>query len=415
MQALREKRTKLIADMRALLDRVESEKRAITTEEQASFDAMRAEADALQQTLRRADDLATEERAIVPESQRTERILDLTGGNRQAADYSDVLTRYLRYGERGLNPAQMDVLQRGWTQFETREQNTYSGAAGGFVVAPDTSMYGQIVEARKLFGGMRAVASVLTTATGADLPIPTDDDTANSGAIIAEEGSHASGTSVALGQKVLHAYAFSSKIVKVSWQLLQDSSIDFEAFLGRKLGMRIERALNTYCTTGTGVGQPQGVVTGCTVGRTGATGTATSVTADDLLRTVHSVDVAYRSGGSVRWMFSDTTALALRLLKDGDGQYIWRPGLTEAQPDRLLGYPIQINNDMATMAANAQAILFGDFAYYYIRDVRDVVIVRLAELYAANGQVGFVAFSRHDGGLIDAGQNPIKSFKNSAS
>jgi HK97 family phage major capsid protein len=253
----------------------------------------------------------------------------------------------------------------------------------------------------------------LQTSTGATLAIPTNDDTANTGAIVAEEGSHASGTALTLAQVNLGAYLYSSKIVKVSWQLLQDSEIDFPSLLARKFGERLGRIQNTHLTTGTGSGQPQGVVIGAASGVAGATGTTTTIPADDLFNLFHSVDIAYRA--NARWMMSDTAALALRKVKDGNGQYLWQPGLQMSAPDMLLGKPVVINNDVAVPAASAKSVLFGDFSNYYIREVKAIQVVRLEELYAANGQNGYMAFMRMDGGMVDAGQNPVKYFAHSAS
>lgn len=114
-------------------------------------------------------------------------------------------------------------------------------------------------------------------------------------------------------------------------------------------------------------------------------------------------------------MFSDATALIYRLLKDGNGQYLWQPGLQASEPNMLLGKPVVINDDMPAMAASAKHTLFGDFANYHIRRVRGITVVRLNELYVENGQVGFVAFQRLDGALVDAGMHPLQHLANSAS
>jgi HK97 family phage major capsid protein len=134
--------------------------------------------------------------------------------------------------------------------------------------------------------------TTLNTTTGASLPIPTDDDTANVGALVAEEGSHASGTAVTLGQTTLKSYLYSSKIVKVSLQLLRDSEVNWEAYLASKFGVRLGRAKNLSQTTGTGSAQPQGVQYASTTGRTCASGYTTAPHADDLVRLVHAVDRA---------------------------------------------------------------------------------------------------------------------------
>jgi HK97 family phage major capsid protein len=415
LKALREQRAKLIADARGILDNADTEKRGLSAEEVESQNKMLADARRVGETIRNAQEIEAEERGTIPESQRGARREDATEETPQAKAYNAALRSYLRNGFGMMTVDEQSALRAGYVEFEGRAQSTLSGAAGGFSVAPDTSFYGRIVEAMKFFGGMNSAGCTeLTTDTGGDLPIGTDDDTSNSGAIVAEEGAHTGGANVALGQKILHAYLYSSKIVKVSWQLLQDSSFDFESYLGRKLGMRLGRIQNTHFTVGTGAAQPQGVSTAIGVGRQSLTGNATAVPFDDVIRLIHSVDVAYRGPGC-RFMMHDLTAQAYELLKDGDGQYLWKPSVSEGGPDRLKGYPVVINNDFPQLAASAKHTAFGDFSNYYIRRVRGIQIVRLNELYAENGQVGFLAFARADGGLIDAGQGPIKALQNSAS
>ena len=192
--------------------------------------------------------------------------------------------------------------------------------------------------------------------------------------------------------------------MKVSLQLLQDSEFPIESFLGRQFGQRIARVHNRHCTVGTGVNQPQGYIAAATVGKT--TAGATAITFDEVLDLEHSVDRAYRTRAA--FSMADSTALLLRKLKDLDNQYIWRAGAEPGSPDRLFGYPVIYNNDIPAVATGQRTMAFGDHSAYYLRDVSAIQVVRLNELYAENGQVGFLAFSRHDGGLIDAGTGPIK-------
>lgn len=414
LKALREKRAKLIADARGIVDRAESENRGLSPEEVDSQRKMLDDAKTLVGQIRNAEDLEQEERDIrasLPESQRTAREDENRDGTADVAKRNAAIRRYLTFSE---TPEDRALVQAQITP-EMRAQSTLSGAAGAFSVAPDTSFYGRVVEAMKYYGGVElAGATVINSATGADLPIATDDDTSNTGHIVGEEGSHNSGTDVTMGQKILRGYLFSSKIIKVSWQLLQDGSFDFDGYLARKFGTRIGRARNTYFTTGTGTNQPQGFATAASVGRQSATGNSTSVPFDDVIRLIHSVDIAYRNAPGVRFMTSDGTAQALELLKDGNGQYVWQPSNQEGTAGRLRGYGVVINNDMAAMAASAKHTGFGDFSSYYVRNIGGLQVLRLQELYAANGQVGFMAFLRSDGGLIDAGQGPIKLLQNSA-
>ena len=420
IKVLRDRRQKLIADARTLHDTATPET-PLSAEDHAKVTAMLAEARQVGTQIERDEQLDAEERVTLPETQRTEAEARLAREQPEKAAqrrrYGVALGSYLRQGFPMMSGDDQRALQQGYVPFdgEFRTQSTLSGAAGGFAVAPDTSFYGRIIEAEKFVGPLMApsgLVTVLNTATGADLPIGTDDDTSNTGARIAEEGTHTGGTNVTLGQKILKAYLYSSKIVKVSWQLLQDSELDFEAYLGRKLGMRLGRIKNQEFTTFSGASGPQGVQFGAPVGRTGATGFATTTDFDELKRAKHSVDIAYRAAG--RWMFNDTTALDISLLKDSQGRYLLTDSVREGDPMRLLGHPVAINNDMPDMAASVKAILFGDFSFYYVRNVRGLQVVRLSELYAENGQVGFMAFERADAGLIDAGQGPIKAWQNSA-
>lgn len=417
LKDLREKRAKLIADARAIVDKAEAEKRGLSPEEVTSQSAMLADARGLVGQIRNEEELEQEERDIrasLPESQRT-RQADPPAGDAaaQLLKRNAAIGRFLRFRE---TPVDREMMAGVGLDDEVRAQSTITGGVGGFAVAPDTSFYGRVVEAMKYYGGVeQAGAFVINSTTGADLPIATDDDTSNVGVIIAEEGSQASGTDVTMGQKILKGYLFSSKIIKVSWQLLNDSGFDFEGYLARKFATRIGRARNAYFTTGTGGGQPQGFVTAASVGRQSATGNSTSVPFDDIIRLIHSVDIAYRNDPSCKFMTSDGTATALELLKDGNGQYLWQPANQEGSAGRIKGKDVVINNDMAAMAANAKHSAFGAFSNYYVRNIGGLQVLRLNELYAANGQVGFMAFLRSDGGLIDAGQGPIKLLQNSAS
>ena len=274
-----------------------------------------------------------------------------------------------------------------------------------------TEFENRILQNMLFYGGMREAATVFTTDTGADLVLPTSDDTANTGELLAE---HATATQqdITVGTRTLKAFKYSSKEVRVSIELLQDSRYDIESWLAGILGERIGRITNTHFTTGIGPNQPSGIVGDATTGVTGATGQATSVTWDDLINLEHSVDRAYRSQTG-RYMFTDNTLSFLRRIKDGEGRYIWMAG-GGTTPASINGYGYVVNSAMSNMAASATSILFGDLRQYRIRDVAGISLLRLNELYATSGQVGFLAFSRHDGALFNAGTNPVQAYVNAS-
>lgn len=255
------------------------------------------------------------------------------------------------------------------------------------------------------FSSIRQVATVLSTGTGADLPIPTMNDTSNKGEIIGENAA-INEQDVAFGQVVMKAYKYSSKYMKVSVELMQDSSINLAATLGTALGTRLARITNDHFSTGTGTGQPRGLTTDAA--NSGITAASAGViTWQEVLNLLHSVDVAYRSGSSVGFMCHDTIALRLRKIADTSGMPLWNQGLGSGQPSTIFGYPVRINNSLPT-TATSKGLLFGDFSKYLIREVKGIEVIRLDELFAVNHQVAFLAYARYDGRAVDAGTNPFK-------
>ena len=258
----------------------------------------------------------------------------------------------------------------------------------------------------KFYGGAEAGAFVLNDTTGANLVWPTNDDTSNTGRLVAENVQHTE-TDITFGQKTLSNYTFSSDIVLASVQLLQDSGVDVESLIAKKLGQRIGRAQNTYFTTGTGSSQPQGYITGSAAGVTAAN--TNSITYNDIVDLVHSVDPAYRQSGRCQFKFNDSILKAIRKLRDdsggaGLGRPIWEPSVQVGVATSLLGYGYTVNNDMATSATGAKTVCFGDFdTGFVVRHVSGGRLLRLAERYADYLQVGFLGFDRADSIVQDSG------------
>jgi HK97 family phage major capsid protein len=259
------------------------------------------------------------------------------------------------------------------------------------------------------FGGMRQVSTIVRTSTGAELPFPTLNDTSNSGALLGEGLEHTE-LDTTFDQMVMHAYKYTSRRVPVSVEYLQDNAINFVGRIGSILGERIGRITNTHFTTGDGNAKPNGIVTAATSsGVTAAVDDA--LTYDNIIDLKHSVDPAYRTGA--RFMFNDTTLKIIKKIKvpqfsgDTAGQPLWRAGMTLGEPNTIDGDPYTINQQVAS-GVSAKAILYGQLSKYQIRDVRDITLVRLDERYAELGVVAFLAFSRHDGDLLDAGTHPVK-------
>lgn len=314
-------------------------------------------------------------------------------GDRHERAFED----YLRTGglpQRGFDPASMA---------EFRAQSEGTNTAGGYLVPQ--GFRAKLIERMKQFGGIATAAETITTSEGNLLPYPTVDDTANVGEIVAEGGTFAAGADLVFAQRTLSAYKYmaggaGNLPLKVSWELLQDSAFDVASFVARKLGERIARLQAVHWATGTGTGQPQGIVTPITT-----SGTIGTLALSDLVATILALDPAYRAGAS--WLMNDATYGTVMGLNDSTG----RPLLTgvndgiagDITQPRLLGYPVIIDQAMPAKATGAKFLAFGNISEaYVIRRVKDVTLVTLNELYAANGQTGFMAWARADGAV----QNP---------
>jgi len=321
-------------------------------------------------------------------------------------DYRELYQKWLKGGDNAMNAADWGI---------RNTMSTTTGSEGGFTVPTEVAT--TLLRAMKDFGGMREVAEVIQTASGNPINFPTSDGTAVMGERIGENAP-ATDQDMAFGVRTLNTYKYSSKIVPVPFELLQDSSVDLESYIRLELAERLARITNFEFTRGTGTGQPNGIVTAATSGKVGATGQTLTVTYDDLVDLQHSVDPAYRARGRARFMMNDQSIRQIRKIKDTTGRPIFVPGYEVADrggaPDMLLGSPVTANQDIPVMAANARSILFGDFSYYKIRDVMSMSLFRFTDSpYTKIGQVAFLAWLRSGGQFVDVG-GAVKFYQNSA-
>lgn len=399
----REQRASLAKEVRNLLD--QNPGKLWNASHQAAYDAKMGDIERIDTEIAAAEAQARKD--AEERFSDAERLSPSNARELQKAGARAVYDKWLRGGDRALNADEWQSIRN--------TMSTTTNSEGGFTV--QTEVAKQVADALKGYGGMRSVAEVFQTAQGNPMSFPTTDGTAEIGEQIAENVT-ATGQDPAFGTVALTTYKFSSKIIAVPIELLQDSSIDIEALIQKRFIDRLGRITNQRFTTGTGTGQPNGVVTAAASGKVGTTGQTLTVIYDDLVDLVDSVDFAYQDLGNCRFMFNQATRRVIRKLKDTSGRPIWTPsyegGIKDGFPDTLLGYPVQLNNDMAVMAANAKSILFGDFSFYKIRDVLDLQLYRFADSnYVRLGQIGFLAWSRSAGNFVDVG-GAVKFYQNSA-
>lgn len=401
---LREKRAKIVHDAQTVFSALETP----TAEDNAKFDAAMVSSDALMAQIareERSEEVARELAASAAERRDDHAGVILTvDPKEQAALEKRFMTATLRQRAGiDLNEADKKLV----ATFRNTAMST--GTQGVEMIAP--LFQRELLIAMKAQGGMRAAARVIQTDTGASLPWPTMDDTAQSASIITENSAITEDTELTFNTVTVGAFTYKSGVLLISLQLLQDSAFDFDSIIRDALASRFVRKQNADFTTGAGTTLPFGVVTKASSGKVGTTGQTLTVIYDDLVDLFHSVDPVYRAGAS--WMMADSSIQVIRKLKDSQGHPLWQPSLTVGAPDSLLGLPIVVNQNVAAMAANAKSILFGNFQNYLIRDTLEMSWLVLKELYAANLQVGYIAFMRSDGNLISAAA-PIKYYANSA-
>lgn len=451
LKELRERAAENVKRMREINDKADAEKRDLTDEERQNFDKASDDYDAIAAQIDRAEKLERAEQRMSsradrhdPDPGREDRTERPTG---EVEDRHDPKKRdrafrdWFRAGcglsidddavanlnEHRLSVRQKEIdfgslntrdvndmartmrlnhptrrLDEAMSHAERRDMSGITLSAGGALV-PEGFLR-QLEINMLAFGGMMEVAEFIRTASGEDLPMPTVDDTSNEGEIIGE-GVAANEADPSLGQIVFKAHKFSSKLVQVPFELTQDSAVDVGNLLAGLLATRIARHANNKFTTGTGSGEPRGLITAATLGVTAAS--ATDFTADEILDLEHSVDPSYRNGA--RFMLHDSVLKVLRKKKDGEGRYLWSSGLRDGAPDSLLGYGVTINQHMASSVATTnKTIAFGDLSKYKIRQVASFRMRQLNERYADQDLIGFIAYLRQDGNLVDAGTAPVK-------
>lgn len=317
--------------------------------------------------------------------------------------------KWLKGGNGALNTDDLTAIRN--------TMSTTTGSEGGFSVP--TTVSTRLVDAVRAYGGMRDVADVIVTDSGNAMSFPASDGTTEEGEQVAENA-QATAANPSFATVSLNVFKFSSKIITVPIELLQDSAIDIEAFVMRRLLTRLGRITNRLATVGAGTTTIMGAATAAAAGVVAANGSSqvSAVTYDSLVNLQHSVDPAYREAGNCIFMMNDLSLRETRKIKDTTGRPIFVPGYdldaNGSAPDRLMGSPIKVNQNMAVMAANAKSILFGDFKGYTIRDALDVQMRRYSDsVYDSRGQVGFLAFMRTGGNLVDTGA--LRAFVNAAS
>lgn len=347
--------------------------------------------------------------------EKRDRVFELVIAGEKVSDEDNVLLQSLTRQEKEFwsamrartnrsNPIAVDAQERAAST--TAQIGT--DADGGFTVPQ--GFLAEVIMGMKDYSPVlqNGMARILNTASGNEIKIPTMDDTANKGAILAEHVD-AGYNKVTVGELSLSAYKYTTNAFAVTNELVQDTGVGFERILQGAMSERLGRITAEHFTTGDGSSKPQGVVAG--VAAVAARRTVSEaddvVSFDDLAKLIGALDPAYRP--NARFMFNSGTELHLITKKVGpaqstntpDNRLVWGAGPASGAPASIFGYPYVVNQNMAAhSAANNDAVIFGDFNNFLIRRVRDLRIVRDDSIQRLADQIVFVGFARYDSKVL---------------
>lgn len=387
IKELREKRGKLIAEARAILDKAEAENRAVSTEENVQWEAMISQAEGVRADITREERQAELDREAAEISLRNEQ-----RGQEQRGERSDdnpnatSFRKFLRGGMASLSGDELRALQAG------------ADVEGGFLVTPE-QMVSQLIKNVDDAVFIRQKATKFQIPTAASLGVPTLDTDPDDAGWTVELGTGSEDTAMRFGKRSLHPQPLAKRI-KISRTLIRMVPNVESLVLGRlayKFGITEEK----HFLTGTGAKQPLGLFTasndGITTARDVSTGnTATAITFDGLIEAKYTLKGQYWP--RAEWLFHRDAIKMLAKIKDGDGQYIWRESVRAGEPDRLLNLPFTMSEYVPnTFTTQLYVGLLGDLSHYWIADAMNMQMQALFELYAETNQVGYIGRLETDG------------------
>jgi HK97 family phage major capsid protein len=381
LKAQYEARAKDLEVAKAIVDAAATEDRAMTVDEQVTFDRANEEFSRRTKMIDELKSMAASEQEVRAA---------------QAAHQDEI--RPIEFAKPQTNDADtIRALARGEIRSANFEKRDITKSSTGSPVP--TSFYDQVIMLARATGPMLSVATELATASGESLQIPRlstySVGSANSEAATFGESDPAFSAFITLSA---HKYGF---LTQVSRELLEDSGVDVLSLLAMNCGNALGFAVNTALTTGTGTVEPTGIVTASGSALIGGTGLAATggFTYTNLVNLLYSTDAAARALPGFGFMAKGSSIAAMRVLQDGAGQFVFQPSMSEATPDRVLGYPLIENPAMAAIGASAKSVIAGHFPSYYVRTVGGIRLDRSDDFAFSADLVTFRCSYRVDGNL----------------
>lgn len=385
LKGLREERAKIIKDARAIVDAAEAEKRSLTAEESAQYDAMFAKADEVRGKIEREEKLRDAERDLAAVADREDR------GQKQPAGADAVMASFRSW----LTKGRVD----GPGADEFRALSAGTNTEGGYLVMPE-QFVASLIKSVDDLTVVRQRATVYPLTMAASLGVPTLDADPADADWTTELQTGSEDSTMAFGKRVMAPHPV-AKLIKVSRLLLRQSALPAENIVRERMAYKFAITQEKAYLTGSGASQPLGLFTASADGipttrDVSTDNTTTAITVDGLKNAKYSLKSQYQ--GSAEWLFHRDAVKMIAKLKDGEGQYLWQESVREGEPDRLLGRPVTMSEYAPnTFTTGLYVGLYGDLRHYWIVDSLAMQMQRLDELYAATNQVGFIARYEGDG------------------
>jgi HK97 family phage major capsid protein len=273
-----------------------------------------------------------------------------------------------------------------------------SASAGGDTVPTDflNQLYQHMIENSAI---RQTGARILRTANGNALELPKAGVYGT--AALKGEGTALAEADPTFGKLTLNAWKY-GQLLQISNELLADSGVDITGFIAQDLGRALGQVTGAAFVTGSGSNQPRGVMVAVAADAGTAVQVASAtVESDNLIDLMYDVIPQYRQNGF--WLMNDSTALAIRKLKNADDQYVWQPGIQVGQPDQILGRPVVVDPNVDSIGSANESIAFGDFSRgFIIREAGGVRIERSDDYAFNTDQATYRSVMRVDSDLIDA-------------
>ena len=383
IQELREKRSKAWDTARDFLDSKRNESGLLSEEDSKTYDAME------QQIVAYGKEIQRLERQAQIEAEMNKPTSTPIQNKPNASTHSDTKTGIASDAYR--TAFWNNIRNRNFADVRNALQ-IGEDTEGGYLVPDEFER--KLISALEEENVFRPLATKIQTSSG-DRKIPVITQKGEARWIEEEEAYTLSDD--AFGQISLSAYKVGTAI-KISEELLNDSVFDLPSYIAKEFARRIGTKEEEAFLIGDGKGKPTGIFAATGGAENGATTTGATITFDDVIELFYSLKSPYRK--KAVWVLNEQTVKALRKIKDNTGNFIWQPSVSAGLPDTILNRPYVTSVYAPTIAVGAKAIAFGDYSYYWVADRQGRSLKRLNELFAMNGQIGFLASQRVDGKLI---------------